>query len=918
MYKPVQRLHAPRLASPTRLNTPLGFCQKIIHLLQAKVLVGALCVLSFAAIPACTHTNQPAYQNPLLPVQTRVSDLIKRMTLEEKIQQMQNKAPAIKRLGVQEYNWWSEGLHGVARASTATVFPQAIGLAATWNENLMFKVATAISDEARAKHHHAANQGKRHYYQGLTLWSPNINIFRDPRWGRGQETYGEDPYLSGRLAVQFIRGLQGDNKQHLKTVATVKHFAVHNGPEPERHSFDAVIDDRDLHQNYLPQFEMAIKTGAAQSLMCAYNRVNGVPACASPKLLNHILRQDWGFTGFVVSDCGAILDIHKYHKVTQTPEQSAALSVKAGTDLNCGDTYGHLPKAVQQGLISEAEIDLALSRLFTARMQLGMFDAPQSRSHNSNPHGNPYAQIPYSVVDSRKHQTLALEAARESIVLLKNKNNTLPLSKNIKSIAVIGPNADQWLMLQGNYFGLPSNPITPLEGIKSVVSEGTQVSFAQGSGIAENVPVFYPIPSPVLSHGGKPGIRAEFFNRASLDGTALYSQTHQTVDANWVERAPRADMDSDNFAVRWRGQLTPSQSGRYKIGLLGTCKTTVSLDGKQIIQHQEFADELSDPRTKSSDWLTLEAGKSYNVEVTAIDTFADARVQLQWAAPQPKLKAQAIDLAENSDAVVMFMGLTPMLEGEEMDVEVDGFRGGDRTKLGLPKVQQQLIKDITALGKPTVLVALNGSALAINWAQDNVPAIVEAWYPGQAAGQAIADVLFGNYNPAGRLPVTFYKSESQLPPFEDYRITNQTYRYFKGEPLYPFGFGLSYSTFNYSDFSAPSQIPVNTSVDVEVSVQNTSNRDGDEVVQVYAAQAQPDARAPIQSLVAFERIQLAAGSKKTLKLRIPKEAFSSFNSHGERTYKPGDFTLKVGNALPAPSRQQSRNSLQLRLRTTNN
>ncbi|HEX7028089.1 MAG TPA: glycoside hydrolase family 3 N-terminal domain-containing protein, partial [Gammaproteobacteria bacterium] len=479
------------------------------------------------------------YLNPDLPIEERVNDLVGRMTLEEKVSQMLDVAPAIERLGVPEYNWWNEALHGVARSGLATSFPQAIGLAATWDENLIFEMATTISDEARAKHHEYVRNGKRLRYQGLTIWSPNINLFRDPRWGRGQETYGEDPFLTGRLAVQFVQGLQGDNPDYLKTVATVKHFAVHSGPEPERHTFDAVIGERDFRETYLPMFRTGILEGGAYSLMCAYNRVNGEPACGSEYLLQDILREEWDFPGYVVSDCWALDDIHKHHKVTETPAEAAAMAVKAGTDLDCGtEVYPFLVEAVQKGLVTEAHVDTAVKRLFTARFKLGMFD-PAERVE--------YAQIPYSVVDSDAHKKLAREVARKSMVLLKN-DGVLPLKKDLGTLAVIGPNADQWLMLLGNYNGVPSDVVTPLRGIREAVSPGTKVLYAKGSELADNFPMFETLPSEVLfsSDGRKPGLKVEYFGNRDLKGKALYTETAAVLDANWHDKAPRKDMNDDD------------------------------------------------------------------------------------------------------------------------------------------------------------------------------------------------------------------------------------------------------------------------------------------------------------------------------------------------------------------------------------
>ena len=770
---------------------------------------------------------QYPFLDPDLSIEERVNDLVGRMTLEEKVSQMMNQAPAIERLGIPEYNWWSEGLHGIARAGIATVFPQAIGLASSWDEDMMFRVSTAIADETRAKHHEFVRRGKRFLYQGLTLWSPNINIFRDPRWGRGQETYGEDPFLTGRLGVQFIKGLQGDDTTYFKTIATVKHFAVHSGPEPERHVFDAVVNERDFRDTYLPQFEMGVKEGKAYSAMCAYNRLNGEACCGSSHLLNDILRKEWGFKGFIVSDCEAITDIHAFHKIVPTPEEASALAVKSGTDLECGKNFSSLKLAVEKKLITEAEIDVAVKRLFIARFKLGMFD-PAERVK--------YAQIPYNTVDNPQHKKLALEAAQKSIVLLKNENKVLPLKKDIGTVAVIGPNSDQWLMLLGNYNGVPSSAVTPLQGIKNKLPN-SKVLFAQGCELSEGMPMFYTIPANVLkTENGQPGIKAEYFTNKDLNGQPLYSAVDKTLDANWYDKAPREDMNDDDFSVRWTGILQPDQSGVYQLGFISTCNTKLYLDDSVVAKTvYHFRDEYGDPRLRKSVPIKLEAGKQYKIKIEASETFADAQVQLVWAAPKPNLKNEAIEVAKQADVVIMCMGLTPRMEGEEMDVQIEGFRGGDRTKIDLPGVQEQLIKDIKALGKPVVLVLLNGSALAINWADGNIPAIVETWYPGQAAGQAIADVLFGDYNPGGRLPVTFYKSEKDLPAFTDYNITTQTYRYFRGEPLYPFGYGLSYTSFAYENLKINNEYKAGETIELSVDVKNTGSMGGDEVVQVYVS-----------------------------------------------------------------------------------
>jgi beta-glucosidase len=835
------------------------------------------------------------FLNSELSIDKRVDDLVSRMTLKEKIGQMMNAAPAIERLGIPEYNWWNECLHGVARSGLATVFPQAIGLGAMWDEELMFKISTAISDEARAKHHEFVRKGKRYIYQGLTFWSPNINIFRDPRWGRGQETYGEDPYLTGRLAVQFIKGLQGDDPKYFKTIATVKHFAVHSGPEKERHHFDAVIDERDFRDTYLPQFEMGIKEGKAYSVMCAYNRLDSEACCGSKRLLVNILRNEWNFKGYVVSDCGAIGDIYQHHKIVQTPEEAAALAVKSGCDLECATTYEHLNEAVKEKLITEDEINTAVKRLFTARMKLGMFDPPEMVK---------YTKIPYSVVNSKEHKELALRAAHESIVLLKNENNILPLKKDVGTVAVIGPNSDDWLMLLGNYNGIPSDPITPLRGIKEKLSGYSKVLYAQGSEIAEGIPKFEIIPEDVFFHDEKEkGLKVDYYNNKDFKGSILFSSVDENLNSNWGDKAPREDMDDDNFGVVWSGEIEPQKSGFYQLGIITTCNVNLYLDDSLIANTSyHFRNEYNDPRLRKSTPIKLEAGKRYKLKVTASETYGDAQVQLVWAEPRenPKeeLKKDAIDIAKQADVVIMCMGLTSRLEGEEMDIDIDGFDHGDRTRLRLPDVQEELIKEIYTLGKPVVLVLLNGSALAVNWEVEKVPAIVEAWYTGQAAGTAIADVLFGDYNPGGRLPVTFYKSVKDIPSFEQYDMTNQTYRYFKGEPLYPFGYGLSYTSFKYDNLKINKEFKIGDSVKISVDVTNTGKVVGDEVAQVYISDLNAPVPVPIRALKGFKRIHLQPGEEKTVTFSISPNSFSIINDNNQRVIIPGKFEISIGGGQP--------------------
>jgi beta-glucosidase len=843
----------------------------------ACALVFNICLIFVS--PAQTQTK-PAYLDPTLPIDRRVDDLVSRMTLEEKISQMMNRAAAVERLGVPEYEWWNEALHGVARAGVATVFPQAIGLAATWNPELIREVGDVVSTEARAKHHEAARQGDRGRYKGLTFWSPNINIFRDPRWGRGQETYGEDPYLTSRIGVAYVRGLQGDDPKYLKVVSSVKHYAVHSGPEPERHGFDAKIDERDLRETYLPAFRATILEGRAEGLMCAYNSLNGEPACANRRLFD-ILRREWAFGGHVVSDCGAVEDIWKGHKFKQTEAEASAVAVKTGTDLTCGREYRSLAQAVKDGLITEAEIDVAVKRLMRTRFRLGLFDPPELVK---------YAQIPYSENDTPAHRALSLRAARESIVLLKNDKDTLPLKKDLKTVAVIGPNADAPDVLLGNYNGTPSKSVTPLQGIRDKLSASTRVLYSQG---------VYPtgttvVPAPPSAFVG---LRAEYFANGEWKGEPALVRDDAQIDFNWMALAPAPQLPADNFSVRWTAQLVAPESGRYTIGFNGNGGVRVTLDGKTVIE--EFTNQRTRTLTKE---LELDSGRAHELRVEYKENanhYASAR--LMWAPPNGEraLREDALAKAREADAVVLVMGINPSVEGEEMDVKLEGFRGGDRTDISLPKPQEELIRQVQALGKPVVLVLLGGSALAVNWADENVGAIVEAWYPGEEGGAALADVLFGDYNPAGRLPVTFYKSVEQLPPFEDYRMQGRTYRYFKGEPLYPFGHGLSYTTFEYGNLKLSAKsVPAGRGLTVTADVRNTGARPGEEVVQLYLTDVASAYPVPVRALAGISRVRLNPGETRRVSFDIGPRQLSVIDDRGRRVVEPGEFTLSVGGKQP--------------------
>lgn len=861
-------------------------------------------LLAASALFAQKHFVFP-YLDPGLPIEERVNDLVCRMTLEEKISQMNYDAPAIERLSIPKYNWWNECLHGVARNGLATVFPQAIGLAATWDRHLMHTVATAISDEARAKYNDAVSRGSREIYQGLTFWSPNINIFRDPRWGRGMETYGEDPYLTGQMAVQFINGLQGDDPRYLKVVATAKHFAVHSGPEPDRHTFDAGVSEYDLRETYLAAFKTSVQEGKVESIMCAYNSLRGKACCSNDPLLEKILREEWGFKGYVVSDCWAISDIYQNHKQAKDAAEASAKAVKAGTDLECGVAYPRLFDAVGRGLVKEDELDVSLKRLMTARFKLGMFDPPEMV---------PFSKLDMKIVDSKKNRDLARRSAGESIVLLKNEKNILPLKRNLKTIAVIGPNADDDEMLLGNYNGTPSLSVTPVQGIVNKAGKYARVIYERGTAIAENMESFDPIAAEYLftsSDKKQNGLKRELFDNSGWKGKPVSEKIDREINFKWLANSADS-VFRGNKSIRWTGCLIPPKSGNYKIGGYGLNGFNIYIDDSLFLSFEHEHHPV-----KVSKAIKFEEGRIYKIRVDYFTTGRYAQMQLLWSVPDDNAEARAITAAGKSDLVIMCMGLSPRLEGEEMNVQVKGFSGGDRQTLDLPEIQENLIKKISALGKPVVLVLCNGSALSVNWENDKIPAIVEAWYGGEEIGNALADVLYGDCNPSGRLPVTFYKSVDQLPDFKDYNMRSvsvshtgdkpagssdalteshgRTYRYFEGEPLYPFGFGLSYTSFEFTNPRLnKNKIQSGESVTLSVDLKNTGKIAGDEIAQLYVKNPAPGG--PVKSLKGFERIALKPGQTKTVSFEITSQTLSEFAGTKGFTVEKGKHTLMVGSS----------------------
>jgi beta-glucosidase len=824
------------------------------------------------------------FRNPSLSTEERVNDLVSRMTLQEKADQLLFTAPAIPRLSIPAYTWWNEALHGVARAGNATVFPQSITIANSWDESLMFNVANAISDEARAKYHEFQRRGKTGIYQGLTFWSPNINIFRDPRWGRGHETYGEDPYLTGRMGYEFVRGMQGDDPKYLKTVATAKHYAVHSGPETLRHSFNAKVSEVDLRETYLPAFRTLVVDAGVYSVMGAYNMFRDFPCCANP-ILYGILRNEWGFKGYIVSDCWAISDFYNFTHFAKDAAEAAAQAVKAGTDLECGVDYKNLVEAVKRGLLTEEDINVAVKRIFTARLKLGMFDPDEIV---------PYAQIPFFVNCSDYNNSLSRQAERESVVLLKNDNNILPLSKNIKTLAVIGPNADNFESLIGNYNGIPKDPVTVLKGITSKLSPDTKIIYTEGSDLADGIHNLTPVPSRYLeTSDGKQGAFGEYFGNREMNGKPLFTRNDDNINFYWEHQSPRFDMPDDNFGVKWTTYLVPPVTGTYALGSMGSSSYEILLEGKRLISttNEHEASVIEAP-------AELQAGKKYRIDVLYKNFSGDAGIQLLWAPPRPKLIEDAVAAANNSDAVILVLGLSRRLEGEEMPIKIDGFSGGDRTNLNLPLAQEKLLEAVTATGKPVIVVLANGGALAVNLAQEKAKAILLAGYGGQQGGNAVADVIFGDYNPAGRLPVTYYKSIEQIPPFENYDMKGKTYRFFTDEPLYPFGYGLSYTTFSYSSLSIPEETKAGEKVVVKATVTNTGKVQGEEVVELYLTDEKASTPRPIRQLEGFKRVSLMPGESKVVEFSLDPRQFSMINKKEKRVIEPGYFTISVGGKQP--------------------
>ena len=841
----------------------------------------ALITIALCGAMTATTAQTLPYQDSRLPAAQRAEDLLGRLTLEEKTQLMMNGSPAIKRLGIPAFEWWSEALHGIGRNGVATVFPQCIGMACSFDNALLSRIYSAISDEGRAKNTQARREGKVGKYRGLSFWTPNINIFRDPRWGRGQETYGEDPFMNAQMGLAVVRGLQGVttlSKEHpyYKLHACAKHFAVHSGPEKTRHHFDiSNLPQRDLWETYLPAFKTLVKEGNVQQVMCAYQRFDGDPCCGSNRLLQQILRDEWGFQGLVVSDCGAISDFWRKgrHEVSPDAAASTAKAIVSGTDVECGSTYKSLPEAVRRGDISEEQVNVSVRRLLKGRFELGDFDSDELVE---------WTHIPASVIACKEHKQLALQMAREQMVLLKN-NGILPLSAKTQGqkLMVMGPNAADSTMLWGIYYGQPTHSVTALEGIENKIGKVGYTKACEITYLTETQSIF----DRMTGADGQPGMTAEYWNNVKMEGTpaasARYTSRIQLDNGGNTVFVPGVELT--NFTTRMRGSFVAERTEDLDINYVNDDGLRVIVNGDTL--HNRWRSDW--PIARSSK-LHVEQGKRYDVELDYMQLDGDATLNFDIVRNKPVSTNEIVGRAKEADIVIFVGGISPSLEREEAKVTNPGFDNGDRTSIELPQAQRDVLRALHQAGKKVILVNCSGSAVALTPEQEETcDAIVQAWYPGEQGGNAIADVLFGDYNPSGKLAVTFYKDDSQLPPFDEYRMAGRTYRYFKGEPLYPFGYGLSYTTFEISK-------PQYKNNKVSVTVKNTGNREGTEIVQVYMRNT-ADTEGPLKTLRGYQRVDLKAGEAKTVEIDFPRERFEGWDT-ASNTMRvvPGKYELMVG------------------------
>lgn len=858
-----------------------------------------LLALLFAQSLVAQEYKSLPFWNANLPTEARAADVVSRLSLEEKVAQMLNAAPAVPRLGVPAYDWWNEVLHGVARTPfKVTSYPQAIGMAATWDTLSLQQMANFSALEGRAVHNKATALGRNNErYLGLTYWTPNINIFRDPRWGRGQETYGEDPFLTAMLGRAFVYGLQGDDPKYLKAAACAKHFAVHSGPEPSRHVDNFSPSPYDLWDTYLPAFRELVTKADVAGVMCAYNAFEGEPCCGSGVLMNDILREQWKFTGYVTSDCWALDDFFKYHKTHPDATSAAIDAVLHGTDVECGNSvYKTLLEAVRAGKIQEAQLDVSLRRLFTIRLRLGMFDDPAMVK---------YAQTPASVLEAPAHKAHALKMAQQSIVLLKNENNTLPLSKKLRKIAVLGPNAANSIAVLGNYNGIPSKVVNALEGIKAKLGSEVEVIYEKAVNFTNDTLLTYRDLSEQFSWGNQKGFRVEYFNNKDLAGKPEEIVMESQIDHNWLEGQEIAGtVRALNFSARYTSNFKASADEEITFEIEGDDGYKFFINDKEVLsawQRNRWGAQVYK--------LSARKDSTYKFVVEYWQGEGLANLHLRVGNYEKSNFTALAEKLKDVDAIVFVGGISPQLEGEEMQVNFVGFNGGDRTTIMLPAAQTELLKALQKTGKPLVFVMMTGSAIAIPWEDANVPAIVNAWYGGQSAGTALADVLFGDYNPGGRLPVTFYKSDTDLPDFKSYDMSNRTYRYFKGEALYPFGYGLSYSTFKYSKLKLPRSVRAGENIHLSVTVTNKGKRSGEEVVQLYLSHPDVQGKAPIRALKGFQRIALNAGESKTVTFELTPEELSLVNAEGKLWQPKGETVISIGGGQPDVKRKTSSNIL---------
>lgn len=872
-------------------------CKKGSLLIILLILVRLSCLAQNEVVQP--EIKQLPFFNYKASFEERVNDLVRRLTLEEKVSQMLNAAPAIPRLGIPAYDWWNEVLHGVARTPfKVTVYPQAIAMAATFDTASLHTMADFAAMEGRAIQNKAIRMGRTHErYLGLTYWTPNINIFRDPRWGRGQETYGEDPYLTSMMGKAFVTGLQGNDPKYLKAAACAKHYAIHSGPEPTRHVFNAVTSNYDLWNTYLPAFKELVVDAKVAGVMCAYNSYQNQPCCGNDVLLTDILRNRWNFTGYMTSDCGAIDDFYRNHKTHPDAVSASADAVLHGTDIDCGNSsYKALVEAVHQGKITEKQIDVSVKRLFMIRFRLGMFDPPSLVK---------YAQATDAELESPAHKAQSLKMARQSIVLLKNHNQLLPLSKNLKKIAVIGPNADNAISVLGNYNGTPSEIVTALEGIRNNVGKNTKIIYEKAVNFTNDTLLVYKNVSNQYSFDGKPGFRAEYFSNKELAGEPIFVRTENEINHNWQEGEKiTPDLSALNFSARYTTDFTATNNGEINFEVEGDDGYRFLIDGKEMLNAWQ-RNRWGAHTVK----LITEKNKHYTLSLEYVQNEGKASIHLRAGNYQKTNLTALANRLKDVDVILFIGGISPQLEGEEMKVNQPGFNGGDRTSILLPSIQTKAMKALQATGKPIVFVMMTGSALAIPREAVQIPAIINAWYGGQSAGTAIADVLFGDYNPAGRLPVTFYKSDADLPDFSNYSMENRTYRYFKGKPLYPFGYGLSYSKFKYDQLKIPLQIPKNKDLTVKVRITNTSKRAGDEVVQLYLTHQKSNIPTPIRALKGFQRIHLTGGQSKILAFTLRPEDLSIMNEYGQAIEPSGRVLISLGGGQPFTSMLKSSNIL---------